>query len=96
VLVARTTGELEETSRQVAALGRQAYAIPADVAEREEVGRAMAGALEQLGKIDVLVNCAGRQPPIGPLWKNDPDDWGRTIEVNLLGTFHCIQAVLPG
>jgi 3-oxoacyl-[acyl-carrier protein] reductase len=96
VLVARSPGELEETSRQVTALGRRTMTVPADVARRQEVGRAVAGALERLGKIDLLVNCAGRQPPIGPLWENDPDDWVRTIEVNLLGTFHCIQAVLPG
>jgi 3-oxoacyl-[acyl-carrier protein] reductase len=96
VLLARSAGELEETTRQVAALGRRAYAIPSDVADLGQIQSAVAQALERLGQIDVLVNCAGRQPPIGPLWENDPGDWVRTIEVNLLGTFHCIQAVLPG
>jgi len=96
VLVARSAGELEETRSQVAVHGRQVYAVPADVAQRQEVRRAVAAALERLGKIDVLVNCAGRQPPIGPLWENEPDDWVRTIEVNLIGTFHCIQAIVPG
>jgi 3-oxoacyl-[acyl-carrier protein] reductase len=96
VLVARGEKELEETRRQVEAMGRQGWAIPADVARREDVRRAVDRALEACGKVDLLVNCAGRQGPIGPLWENDAPDWARTIEVNLMGTVYCIQAVLPG
>jgi 3-oxoacyl-[acyl-carrier protein] reductase len=87
---------LEETRRQVEAQGRRAWAIPADVARLEAVRRAVAQSLNQFGKLDVLVNCAGCQGPIGLLWENDPEEWARNIQVNLVGTFHCIHAVLPG
>jgi 3-oxoacyl-[acyl-carrier protein] reductase len=96
VLMARTAAELEETRGHVAALGRSALAVRADVGCPEEVRAAVDQALERFGRIDVLVNAAGRQPPIGPLAENDAADWAQTIQVNLLGTFHCIQAVLPG
>jgi len=96
VLVARSVKDLEETSRQVNALGRQALAVTADVTQRGEVDNAVSQGIHQFGKIDVLVNCAGRQGPIGPLWENDAEDWARTIEVNLMGTVYCMQAVLPG
>jgi 3-oxoacyl-[acyl-carrier protein] reductase len=95
ILAARSAIELEETRREVNALGRQALAVTADVARREEVVSAVSQGLRQFGKLDVLVNCAGRQAPIGVLWKNDPEEWARNIQVNLVGTFHCIHAVLP-
>ncbi len=96
VLVARSAGELAETSRGVEALGRGACAVPADVGEFEEVRHAVAEGLARFGNLDVLVNCAGCQAPIGLLWENDPDEWARTIQVNLVGTFHCMHEVLPG
>ena len=34
--------------------------------------------------------------PLGPVWEVDPDEWWRTLEINLRGTFLCAQAVLPG
>ena len=56
----------------------------------------MGAALARFGRIDILVNNAGVQPPIGPLVDNDPQEWEQAIAVNLLGPFHCLQAVLPG
>jgi 3-oxoacyl-[acyl-carrier protein] reductase len=96
VLVARSAGELEETRSRVEALGRGACAVPTDVGRLEQVRHAVAEGVARFGKLDVLVNCAGCQGPIGLLWKNSPDDWARTVQVNLVGTFHCMHAVLPG
>jgi 3-oxoacyl-[acyl-carrier protein] reductase len=96
ILLARTTGELDETAAQVRCLGMEALPVVADVSRRHEVQRAVAQGLETFGRVDVLVNNAGIQPPIGPLVGNDPDEWTHTVAVNLFGPFYCIQAVLPG
>ena len=96
VLLARSAGELAETRRGVEALGRGACAVPADVGRFDEVRHGVAEGLARFGKLDVLVNCAGCQAPIGLLWENNPDEWARTIQVNLVGTFNCLHEVLPG
>jgi 3-oxoacyl-[acyl-carrier protein] reductase len=94
-LLARTAAEVSETRSLVESTGREALALVADVACHQDVERAVTATLERFGHIDVLVNCAGRQAPIGPAWENDPADWAQTVAVNLQGTFHCIRAVAP-
>jgi NAD(P)-dependent dehydrogenase (short-subunit alcohol dehydrogenase family) len=83
----------ERLARVVAETG--AYAAPADVADREAV-RAMVARVEQeLGTIDILV-ANHAYMSMGSLVDYDLDDWWRVIDTNLGGTFHLIQAVLPG
>ena len=52
----------------------------------------------ELGPVDVLVNDAGVSGPSEevPIWEEDPADWWRVFEVNVLGTYLCCRAVLPG
>ncbi len=95
-LVARTESELEETAQMIRAAGHRVVAVTADVSHREYVERAVSQALETFDRVDVLVNNAGVQPPIGPLWQNDADEWMRAVAVNLFGPMLCIKAVLPG
>lgn len=66
-----------------------------DVRFWREVRDAIAHAHRHFGAIDVLVNCTGIQGPIGAAQSLDPDEWERTIEVNLLGAFHLVRAVVP-
>ena len=47
------------------------------------------------GKIDVLINNAGIQGPIGEFPSNNISEWKRNVEINLFGTAHCTHAVLP-
>jgi len=95
VVTSRTLSEVTETAEDARALGRQAFALKVDVSDRDEVQMMVAQALEELVKIDVLVNNAGTYGPIGPLVDNDSQEWVRTIGVNLFGAFFCAQAVLP-
>jgi NAD(P)-dependent dehydrogenase (short-subunit alcohol dehydrogenase family) len=60
-LTGRTPESLEATAQQISnATGRRAIAVPADVAETAAVQAAAAQIAEQLGGIDILVNCAGK------------------------------------
>ncbi|GGM38666.1 SDR family oxidoreductase [Microbacterium saperdae] len=63
-----------------------------DVTRREEVDRFVA----EHGPFDVLVNSAGVVGPNADFVDVSPTDWDRTIAVNLTGTFHTCQAVIPG
>jgi NAD(P)-dependent dehydrogenase (short-subunit alcohol dehydrogenase family) len=70
-------------------------AIPADVAEPAAVDRLFDLAAEQLGGLDVLVNNAGIAGPTGRVEEIAPDDWRRTLEVNLTGQYLCARRAVP-
>jgi 3-oxoacyl-[acyl-carrier protein] reductase len=95
VLVSRTESELRETAERVARYDRRTIELVVDVSDRVAVERAVSVAVRQFGAIDVLVNNAASQGPIGPLVGNDPDAWAATIAVNLLGPAYTMHAVLP-
>jgi NADP-dependent 3-hydroxy acid dehydrogenase YdfG len=67
----------------------------ADVTDREQVKSLVARVEEELGPVDILVNCAGIM--FYTLMKNlCEDDWERTVEVNCKGALNCVGAVLQG
>jgi 2-dehydro-3-deoxy-L-rhamnonate dehydrogenase (NAD+) len=63
-----------------------------DVSDTEQVERALA----TVGPVDVLVNSAGVVGPNRPLWEVSDEDWRRTFQVNVEGTFHMCRTVVPG
>jgi NAD(P)-dependent dehydrogenase (short-subunit alcohol dehydrogenase family) len=70
-------------------------AIPADVADPDQVAALVSEASARVGDIDVLVaNHAAMA--MAPFLDMAPSDWWHQIEVNLSGTFRLVQAVLPG
>ena len=69
-------------------------AFTADVTDRAQVDAALAAIRERLGPVTVLVNAAGLDS-FKRFTDITFDDWRRVIDVNLNGTFHCVQAVLP-
>jgi 3-oxoacyl-[acyl-carrier protein] reductase len=102
-LVARTASELQETAQMIRAADppegkteHRVITVTADVSQRADVERAVGLALAEFSRVDVLVNNAGVQPPIGALWQNDADEWMHAIAINLFGPMLCIKAVLPG
>jgi NAD(P)-dependent dehydrogenase (short-subunit alcohol dehydrogenase family) len=85
---------LAQVAREIAALGREALALSADVANRAEVERFVQQVLDRWGRIDILVNNAGIIHPTR-LEEISEAQWHATLAVHLTGTFHCTQAVVP-
>ncbi len=94
-LIARSADQLAETVRVVQKAGGVAVAAVADVTDPATTEAAISQLQNELGDIDLLVNNAGVNGPIGPAWEVAEDDWWRTVEVNLRGVELCSRLVLP-
>jgi len=95
VLAARRAQMLEEAARECEALGAgAALVVQTDVTREEQVEELGRRALERFGRIDVLVNNAGKSNAKGILDCTE-DEFDRTIAVNLKSCFNYIQAVAP-
>jgi 3-oxoacyl-[acyl-carrier protein] reductase len=70
-------------------------AVALDVTDEASVTDAVASAERALGRIDVLVNCAGIYR-IGEIDAVPPADWDQMLDINLRGTYLVCRAVLPG
>jgi NADP-dependent 3-hydroxy acid dehydrogenase YdfG len=74
--------------------GQESIVMPADVTDGEQV-RALVRRAEELGPVEMLVNCAGVM--YYTMMKNvREEEWERTVEVNCKGALNCVGAVLPG
>jgi 3-oxoacyl-[acyl-carrier protein] reductase len=66
-----------------------------DVGNHEEVARAAGQSRDALGKIDILVNCAGITGATVPVQEFPLESWLQVINVNLNGTFYCCREIVP-
>lgn len=96
VIVSRTRAEVVETVAEIAAAGGAALGMPGDVTDRAHVKRVVEETVATFGAVDILVNDAGVQGPIGAFMGVDFDDWKANFEVNLFGTASFCRAALPG
>jgi NAD(P)-dependent dehydrogenase (short-subunit alcohol dehydrogenase family) len=90
-ICARRAERLEDTKAKVEAQGRRCVAVPADVAKPEDCRRVAEAALEELGRVDVLINNAGVGTAV-PASREEPDDFRRVIDINLNGSYWMAQA----
>ena len=94
VLGARRIDRLEALVADIEAAGGKASARALNVTSRQDVQAFADHALQQHGRIDVLVNNAGVMP-LSPLAALKVDEWDTMIDVNIRGVLHGIAAVLP-
>ena len=88
----RTRSQVESAAREIGAIG-----ITGDISREEDVLRMVAETEQAFGPIDLLVANAGiGGGERGPIEEVVPAEWWHVFEVNVLGTFLCCRAVLPG
>ena len=86
--------EAEAVAEEIRALGRRALPILADVSNKEQVDSMVKLALDEFGKIDILLNNAAIRPH-KPFLDLTLEDWEYVRGVVLDGAFYCTQAVMP-
>lgn len=95
---ARSTDKLQQLCaelRPTLAAGQRIVAEPGDASREPDIERIVGAALQRLGHIDVLVNCAGNVGPRGALDEADWPAWKAAIELNLLGPAFFCRCVVP-
>ena len=97
VAASRTVSQLEETAELVRKLGRKCLVAPTDVTRSDQVNNMVAAAMKEFGKIDVMINNAGRGDDSfgGTIDTISDEDWRRGIDTDLSSQFYCARAVIP-
>lgn len=86
----RRLEQVESVAAEIEALGRRSLRAPCDVADRSTIEDLLAVALENFGKVDILVNCAGKIKR-APTLDFPEEAWHGIIETNLTGTLRACQ-----
>ena len=84
----------EAAAAKIRAGGGTAHAAQVDVAERASIDAAVEATRAALGPVAILVTSAGREG-FHPFLSIEAETWEHILRVNLTGTFHCCQAVVP-
>lgn len=94
LLGARRLERIDAIAADIRAVGGAAQARSLDVTDRRSMAAFADAAMEEWGRIDVLVNNAGVMP-LSPLAAGQQDEWERMVDVNIKGVLWGIGAVLP-
>lgn len=86
--------EAEATAAAVADAGGRAIAVPMDVTSGDSVQQGLLRVVDELGPVEVLVNCAGWDE-LKPFLDTDEDFWDRIIDINYKGVLRTTHACLP-
>lgn len=86
--------DMARTADEIRALGRRALALEGDVSDHARARSVAAAVVAEWGRIDFLLNNAGRSMPKGILEVSE-EEFDRTIAINLKSCFNYVQAVAP-
>lgn len=95
MLTARDGKLAAEVAAGIAAAGGKAASLACDVADYAAVESLVAATTKRFGRPDILINNAGVIEPIATIAHSDPVAWAKNIQINLVGAFNAVRAVLP-
>jgi NAD(P)-dependent dehydrogenase (short-subunit alcohol dehydrogenase family) len=90
VATARREQQVEETAAEIEALGRRTLRLASDVCDRASLEELLAGTLDKFGKVDILINCAGKIQRT-PTLTVPEEEWADILDTNLTGTLRACQ-----
>lgn len=94
-LVGRNEKELDKTAASVREVGGEALALVADIADEKALQQAYHGVLKTWGRLDIVFANAGINGVWAALGELSLEDWQKTIDINLTGTFLTVKHALP-
>ncbi|MBF9067081.1 SDR family NAD(P)-dependent oxidoreductase [Streptacidiphilus fuscans] len=94
-LVGRRENKLAEVVAEITAAGGRALAVPGDVSRPEDNERAVTRAVEHFGALHCAVNNAGVSGTFTPLTEMTPEQWRRTVDIDLNSLFYGLKYELP-
>ncbi|MBD2127991.1 SDR family oxidoreductase [Microcoleus sp. ZQ-A2] len=91
----RTEDELQETVAQIQNSGGEAIPVAADISQPDEMQPAVQKVINQWGRLDIVFANAGINGVWAPIEELEPQEWNKTINVNLTGTFLTVKYAVP-
>ena len=94
-LLARDEGELEQVASDIEASGGEALVVTADISKEDQLKEAYKKTLDTWGRLDLLLANAGINGVWAPIEELSLEEWQKTIDVNLTGTFLTVKHAFP-
>jgi NAD(P)-dependent dehydrogenase (short-subunit alcohol dehydrogenase family) len=91
----RNADDLEQTVAEIQQGDGTAMPVVADVAQADQMERAVQQVIERWGRIDIVFANAGINGVWAPLEELTPEEWDRTLDINLKGTFLTVKYAVP-
>jgi len=91
----RTKEELEETVAQIESDNGEAIPLIADISQPEQMQQAIQQIADKWGRLDIVFANAGINGVWAPIDELTPEEWDKTININLKGTFLTVKYAVP-
>ncbi|MBD2608709.1 SDR family oxidoreductase [Scytonema hofmannii FACHB-248] len=91
----RTKEELEETVAEIQSNNGEAIPLIADISQPEEMQQAVEQIVDKWGRLDIVFANAGINGVWAPIDELTPEEWDKTININLKGTFLTVKYAVP-
>ncbi|MDV2990385.1 MAG: Oxidoreductase UcpA [Chroococcidiopsis sp. SAG 2025] len=94
-LLGRSEDELEKTLAEIESSGGTAISVIGDISQPEQMQQANQTAAEKWGRLDIVFANAGVNGVWASLEELTPEEWNKTININLTGTFLTVKYAVP-